>query len=244
MSSDYNVSPFDEEMALFETLLPYVLPAVPTCSNMLAVQNLRRAAIDLCQESRIWRSTQHPLPLGNSDCEYEFEPPDTADRVRIEWVTYGGVKLEPTTEHQLFKCDKDWILRKGKPTKFMEMNTGVIRLWPTPEGWISPVDPYIPDGTGSDISADDNDPCSVIVRISCRPSLAATGMNREVMTDHYNAIVNGALAYLYMTPGHPWTDIGLGQQYQGAFTQGIARAQLQAVDGNLSPVRTTSYGGL
>jgi len=243
MTSFMNNHPFDKESHLFEELLPYVLPAVPTCSNMLAVQSLRRAAIDLCQESRIWRSTQHPLPLGNESCEYEFEPPDTAERVRIEWVTYEGRRLEPTTELQLFKCNPEWPTRTGKPTHFLEMNTKAIRLWPTPENWFSAVDSNMPLPTINETDYD-KQPCAITVRISCKPSITASGMDGTVLDDHYNAIVNGALAYLFMIPGHPWSDVTMGQQYQGAFTQGVARAKYQAVDGNLSPFRATTYGGL
>lgn len=247
MTSFINTHPYDEGYHLFEELLPYVLPAVPTCSNMLAIQNLRRAAIDLCQHSRIWRSTQHPLPSSNENCEYEFEPPETAERVRIEWLTYEGKQLQPTTEQQLFKCDPSWVLKEGEPTHFMEMNSGSIRLWPTPKGWFSAVDGYMPKAQPQDVGSDpqyNSQACAVTIRISCRPSITASGMDGQILDDHFSAIVNGALAYLYMTPGHPWSDPVMGQSYQAIFGSAIEIVKNQAVDGNLSPVRVTSYGGL
>lgn len=248
MSSFMNRHPFDENFHLFEELLPYVLPSVPTCSNMLAIQNIRRAAIDLCQRSRIWRSTQHPLPTGNEMCEYEFEPPETAERVRVEWVTYEGRQLTPTTEHQLFKCDPEWVKQRGAPTHFLEMNTQAVRLWPVPAGWFSAADSSLfMAPAGDSLEADiayDSQPCAVTIRISCKPSITASGMDGLVLDDHYSAIVNGALAYLFMTPGHPWSDPVIGQSYQAAFVGGIEQATNQAVDGNLSPIRTVVYGGL
>jgi len=236
---------YDPSVMQFAKLLPYVLPAVPTCSNMLAVQNIRRAAIDLCQESRIWRETMHPLPLGNESCEYEFEPPTGAERVRLEWVTYEGRQLEPTTEHQLRKCDNAWTIARGQPNNYLEMNTNTFRLWPAPHGWFSAQDSYMPPINEDDLDVDyQNKPCAVLARISLRPSIDATAMDALVLQDHYSAIVNGALSYLYFTPGHPWTNPELGMKHEQAFSQGIDRAKYQAVDGNVSTVRTTSYGGL
>jgi len=232
------------EYAFFSKLFPYVLPQAPTCSNMLAEQNIRRAAIDLCQRSRVWRTTQHPLPLQNDFCEYEFEPDDGADRVQIEWVTYEGRRLEPTTEQRLFHCDREWPKRRGCPTHYMEMNPGYIRLWPTPNDWLSSFAPPTAESTNETVASCDSGPCSVVVRISQRPRLDSNGMDSQVMEDHYGAIVNGALSYLMYMPGKEWSNPQLAQQYEASFVAGINKAQNQAIDGNLQPVRTTKYGGL
>lgn len=241
----------DSSYAFFSKLLPYVLPQVTTCSNMMAEQNIRRAAIDLCQKSRVWRTTQHPLPLENSYCEYEFEPDDGADRVQIEWVTYEGRRLEPTTEQRLFFNDREWVLRRGEPTHYFEMNSGYIRLWPTPNDWLSAFMPGMQESR--DYQWENRDelypvaergPCSIVVRISQRPHLEASGMDAQVMEDHYNAIVNGALSYLMYMPGKEWSNPQLAQQYEIAFGEGINKAHNQSIDGNLQPVRIVRYGGL
>jgi len=233
---------------MFQDLLPWVLPQVPTCSNMMAVQALERAARELCQKSRIWRVTQHPLPLTNSYCEYEFEPYDMADRVQIEWATYEGRPLKPTTERQLFKCDAEWLLRKGFPSHFLEMNSGMIRLWPTPTVFIDKSEPYLNPATigeGEEPLPDDiNKPCSVMFRISMKPALGATSMDRQILDDFYDEIVNGALAYLMFMPAKGWSDPQLAQVYANTFQEGIKRATRQAVDGNLQPDREMKYGGL
>jgi len=39
----------------FKALLPLLLPYVPGCSDYLAEQSLRLAAIDFCERTRIWR---------------------------------------------------------------------------------------------------------------------------------------------------------------------------------------------
>lgn len=235
----------DDGYRQFKDLLPYVLPQVPTCSNMLAVQQIERAARELCQKSRIWRGTQHPLPVQNSNCEYEFEPFEGADRVQIEWATYEGRKIEPITEHQLFKCDKEWLKRTGRPEKYLEMNAGLIRIWPTPAGWIDTSEPYLAQsGESEEPTPEEAAQCALIFRISMKPALGATSMDKQIMDDYYDVIINGALAYLMFMPGKPWTAPELAQAYANDFHLGIDRARRQAVDGNVQPDREMAYGGL
>ena len=243
-----NVAQLDDGNRLFQDLLPWVLPSVVTCSDMMGLQALQRAARELCEKSRIWRTTQHPLPLTNSYCEYEFEPFEGADRVQIEWATYEGRKLEPTTEHMLFKCDKEWLKRRGPPTNYLEMNSGMIRIWPTPTTFLSQSEPYLNPATVGDgeepMPQDIDQPCSLMFRISMKPKMDATAMDKQIMDDYFDTIVNGALAYLMFMPAKPWTAPDLAQVYSNTFQEGNAKARRQAIDGNVQPDRTMSYGGL
>lgn len=243
-----NSTNIDEGYREFRDLLPWVLPQVPTCSNMMGVQALERAARELCQKSRLWRVTQHPLPLTNSYCEYEFEPYDMADRVQIEWATYEGKPLIPITERQLFMYDAEWLLRTGFPTHYLEMNPGLIRLWPTPTTFLDKSEPYmVPASVGEDgepMPDEIDQPCSVMFRISMKPALGATSMDRQILDDYYDSIVNGALAYLMFMPAKPWSNPDLAQIYANTFHEGISQATRQAVDGNLQPERVMQYGGL
>lgn len=234
----------NEDQREFKELWPYVLPQVPTCSNMMATQQLERAARELCQKARIWRVTQTPLPINGSDCEYEFEPYDNADRVQIEWATYGGRQIKPTTEQQLFKCDKEWMTRRGHPTHYLEMNSGMIRVWPTPDESVVPGVPGMSSGGTEPTPEDAAAECMLIFRISMKPALGATAMDRQILDDFYDTIINGALAYLMFMPGKPWSAPDLAAVYSSTFHEGMDRARRQAIDGNVQPDRQMAYGGL
>ena len=125
-------------------------------------QQIRRAAIELCNNSRYWKRTYSPpiteADTGRRPATYGFNLDPDEDRNQVEWVTWEGDNLEPTTEEQLAtKYGGNWVNEQNTtPTHYMEQANRCIALWP-----------YRPANSAQD------SPKQVQIRMSLRPSLNA-----------------------------------------------------------------------
>lgn len=207
----------------YSALLPYVLPQVPNCSQLLVEQQVRRAAIVLCDESKILKHEEGPLGVTSGTAEYSFTPPAQTERVRTEWVTYDDRQLTPTTETSIAIDNPQWTTTLGEPAYFMEANPGYIRLWPTPNSTVANI---------------------LRLRYSLRPTLDSTSLSDVVMQDYTQPLVNGALSFLYLMPNQTWTNPDLGMAMNQSFQISILQAKKQARDGNVKSIRKVKYGGI
>ena len=207
----------------YSALLPLVLPQVPNCSQLLAEQQIRRAAIVLCEESKILKHEEGPIGVTSGTSEYSFTPPTDTERVRTEWVTYDDRQLTPTTETSISIDNPRWTTTTGEPAYFMENNPGQIRLWPTPNATVASI---------------------LKLRYSLRPTITSTSLSDTVMQDFRQPLVNGALSFLYLMPNQTWTNPDLGMALNQSFQVSILQAKQQARDGNVRSIRKVKYGGI
>jgi hypothetical protein len=207
------------------SLAPYIAPQVPPCPNPIIEQQIRRAAIELCNNSRYWKRTHNPELLDYQPEYYHFGLSSQEDRNQLEWVTWDNTQLTPTSEEQLAKHNPKWTEERClTPTHYLEMENRCIKLWPLP-----PVDTAA------------HDPKQVSIRMSIRPSLNATTMDSGVMQDCYNVLVNGALGFLMSMNAQPWGNPELALGYMANFQSGVDLYTRRARDSNVVPIRTVKF---
>jgi hypothetical protein len=70
--------------------LPYVLPRATGCPESVALQHIRKAIIELCRESMIWRETQDTIDASIDETEYEYEQDSGQQVLQLLSVKVGG----------------------------------------------------------------------------------------------------------------------------------------------------------
>lgn len=84
--------------ALWKTLLPYVLPEVISCPKAQIVNEIRRAAIDFCQRSQIWREDLDYLFFPAGVATADLDPPQDSRVCEVVSVSLlDGSTLEVGT---------------------------------------------------------------------------------------------------------------------------------------------------
>jgi hypothetical protein len=156
-----------------------------------------------------------------------------------------GTDVRFKTASQLNELDPQWRTRTG-PRVYFYTNEGEyaggdtsafqIRLYPNPTADADPahgIEARAVVVTDVVANFDMNEFDDQIPSIPDR-----------VFYAHREALVNGALASLYLIPGKDWTDQKLSAYHRTAFESAIVRAKSRADAEYGHPVYTTSYGGI
>ncbi len=212
-------------MALYESLLPEIIPMVPGCPDTLIENNIRAATIELCEKAAVLQAELDPLSTIAGIYEYDFEPPANTVVHKIMWVVYDGKDLEPISTNLLEQRKPNWrdADNRGSPEYYVKVSQGLF--------WMVPV----PNVTT---------PSSTILRVQLKPTQTSTEASDELMSDYRDTIVNGALFRLLRLPSKEWTDMGGAQVYGSLFAQGVVEADRRARHADSGIARKVAYGGI
>lgn len=207
-------------MALLSDLIPYITNSLPMVSNLMATQQLNRAARIMCSESNCWK---HEFSFNTiaGQGNYPYVLPVDTERTRIDYVHIDTKKLNPTTWDLLMAQNYD-PAEEGAPYVYTERTPGLLTLFPAPN-------------TAGQV---------VTVRTSIIPVIGKDVFDDTLMAQHGQTLANGAMGYLMLMPGKVWSDGQGGSLYNQMFTQGIDRARTKTRDGSTTKVRVAAYGGL
>lgn len=194
--------------ASFDEWLPHILPHVPGCPEMVAVQEIRNAAIRLCADSTVWREDIPAGDLVADTPEYLIIPPGGTEIVNIHYVYLDGDPIEAATAEQLDSTDYGWRdIASGTPTKFFVPTPGRFKFNRSPESTIT-------DG--------------LTVRVSLKPSVGSSQVGQIIWRDFREALERGALRNLMIMPDKPWSNPDLADYHGRYFTFQIQRARARA----------------
>jgi len=84
-----------------DQFLPYVLPFARGASELAATAEIRRAAIDFCQRTKVWREFLDPLAITAGNADVDLFVPADAELYEIAEVWYHDNPLDPAAEDQL-----------------------------------------------------------------------------------------------------------------------------------------------
>jgi hypothetical protein len=177
----------------------------------------------LCDQAPVWKYTQQGESIRPDHDRFTYEPPEQADRVRIQWLTYRGCEIDPIAEDELRFQNPQWSDEKGEPRRYYESEPGIIQLWPTPRA---------------------KETRAINLRLQLRPCSTAVAMSHQVLEDWHQVIINGALGFLYLMPSHPWTSPEMGVAFNQMFRDGVLRAVNRGRDSNVKIHRKIRYGGI
>ena len=207
-------------MAKFSTLFTDVLSQAQDCPKVVAVNEIRKAAIELCEKSAIWTRNHDAIYTYKNGAEYDLDDtPTDAEVDRLLDAKLDGRPFAIGGPRDLFDIGTDEI---GTPKVCAIVRPQVISLSPVPAGRHA-----------------------LLIRVAYKPSNAATEMDDDIMQKWRDTLVQGALYRLKMMANKPWSDTQTAAVHKTLFDQGLRQAKLKAVTGygsTSNTVRSRSFG--
>jgi hypothetical protein len=201
-------------MVSLSEFMPYVLPSVPGCTDVLAEQYLRDVCIDFCSKTLLIQRDHDPVSVVAGQADYDLDPPTGArvhmvmqawfERQPLDVVTPDSPGMRPEVFNSGFQgADTN----TGNPTKLIQKDDLTFTLERAPS-----VD---------SISA-------VTMRIALKPTRNATDVENILLDDYAYEIGQGAAARLMRIPGQPFTNIQLALAYETTYVTARNTAQARA----------------
>lgn len=202
-------------MTDIEEFLPKVLPFAPGCPEPVALEHIRNAAMEFCEETKLWRFDDS-FDVGNDPnvvCT-----PSGAVIHEIERCDFNGKKLDPAGIGWLDEHHPDWrsddFRLDGVPRYFTQIRPDTVRVVPNQNGRLK-------------------------VWLRLKPSEDAEQLPDFIATQHRNLIGWGALAGILMLPNQTFTDPNRATYFQAKFDQALGRkSRLQSQGQQRAPIRT------
>lgn len=188
-----------------DEVLPF-LAADP--SNPVTENAIKRAVIEFCAGSWIWKYLPDATSTVSGEAEYDLEPPAGADVSVVMHVALDGVQLTHKSLEWLDSELPRWRTTTGTPKYFSQVNSEQIVLAPAPDYGVT-------DGLS--------------MTLALQPSQTATGFPSWIGNQYFEDLANGAISKLMLMPNKPWTDLKTGADRRNSFQAAIANARASAV---------------
>jgi hypothetical protein len=189
----------------------------------LIKNNVRAAAIELCERASVYQAELDPLTTVGNIYEYDLEAPSGTAVQKILWITHEGKDLEPLTSTLLEQRIPKWREGNGVPEYYVQQGVSI--------GLASP-DPNSQRALSS-----------TIVRAVLKPTHTSSACDDGVMNDYRDTIINGALFRLLRIPNKEWTDLQGARVYGSLFNEGTMIAERKARGADTGVARRVRYGG-
>lgn len=191
------IPPLDASVTI-TSLLPFVLPQVPSCPDDVAEFNLLQAAIEFCQRSTAWRAFQGDITTIADTTAYEFELAADQRVAKLLQVTLDGQEVEVVAPELGRQYDTREVTG---PYAYGEL--GAFEIHPAPAA-------------------------GLVLRTysALMPSQTATTLP-AAFERYFDIIANGAKARLFAMPKADWTDPNEAARMRSEFlsrTATVARA--------------------
>lgn len=196
----------------FTAFLPEVLPYVHDCAQLVAVNAIRNAAIEFCEQSHYWQVNIEAMNTVEDVNSYVVPTPDDTTLIDIAAGWFDGRNLIPKSAEELARLFRgaDWRNVVGSPAYMTRITGSELVLVPRP------------DQTKID---------ALGLRAVIAPSRSATSISTDIYEKFLEPIAKGARARLYATPGQPYYDMQLAMVYKREFMVAIGEAKIKANKG-------------
>lgn len=197
----------------YETFLPEVLPYVRDVPEAAALNAIKNACIQFCQESQWLRDEPDGITIVAGQATYELDYPLGYTVAGIVRAGIGTRPLKPGAPElmvQLF--GDDWRTREGGVSHYMQDESGYIRLV------------LVPNIAYTD---------TLNVVLAVKPSRSSTKVDRELWERWAEAIGFGARARLHDTPAQPYYDPEQAVKFRNWFETKIGEAKIEAQRGRV-----------
>lgn len=168
-------------MTPLDSLLPLVLPFATNCPEPTAISNLRLAARDFCQRTKIWREGQ-TVALTVPPGQVTLVAPAQAVLLDLDRVDWAGKPVDQITWDEFRDQHPEWETATGRPCAIAQEMIGGPFL-------ISPVD-------AGDLK----------VWAYWMPSRTATSIPDFLAERFAERLADGALSYILRLPDEPYTN--------------------------------------
>ena len=199
-----------------EAWLPHV--QLPGCPVSMALDAIRSAAREFCQNTLAWQYTQDAVTVYVGESEYPYEPPSKADVVQPMYGFFNGNKITVKTPQELSELYAgNWMTMTGTPRHIVHLTPRHAKLVPAPDEKV--------------VNA-------LMVRIAIKPKLNATEIDDVVFDEYRDTIAAGAKARLKMMSGEPFYNVDGAKIDQQRFLSGMADERIRVWRGHGSGTLT------
>lgn len=199
-------------------LTPELAVLVPHCPEPTQVTELRRAARQFCQDTRVW-SRPFQLTSEQGVDRYQVEAEDDAAIVAIDWLSLAGRRLDGRNTGQM--ASRPGHAAPGTPREYYQYPGGELVLDPVPDA------EHVIDGA-----------------MSLQPRRKAEGLPEWLGDQWGDGIISLAAARLASMPGKDWTNPNTAQSQMMLYEREVRRAVQQKRAADQPATRVVQYGGL
>lgn len=197
----------------YEVFLPEVMPYVQDVPEVVAVQAIRNACIQFCEETHYLQENLDPMAGIINVGDYDLEANDSNYKVvEIMQAYYGDQLLIPKSQEELNQIYRtsNWEELKGNPYYYFRPRASVIRLVTKP------------------VITEQN---KLKVKAAVAPKRSSTTVDEEMFERFLEYIAHGARARLYNTPNQPYYDPKTAMQYTKLFNDDMAEVRTRVYKG-------------
>lgn len=195
-------------MSSLDTFLSHVRPWAPGVPDPTAFKNIRLAAIEFCERTRLWKYEDEFDVLAATPTS-DITTPAGSILHDIEVVLFNGKELLPKATRDLDRLEPGWRtgdLGSGLPKYFTQIDQSTLRVVP------------VMDGT-------------VYLCARLKPAQDATEIPDFIANEYREVIAWGALSRLLTIPGQSYTSPELGQFYAQKFSEKLDRLSTKGTTG-------------
>lgn len=197
----------------YEVFLPEVMPYVHDVPEIVAVQAIRNACIQFCEETHYLQENLDPMTGLKGQGLYDLEANDSNYKVvEIMQAYYGDQLLIPKAQEELNQIYRtsNWEDLSGNPYYYFRPRAGEMRLVTKP------------------IVTEAN---KLKVKAAIAPKRASTTVDEEMFERFLEYIAHGARARLYNTPNQPYYDPKTAMEYTKRFNDEMAEVRTRVYKG-------------
>lgn len=197
----------------YEVFLPEVMPYVHDVPEVVAVQAIRNACIQFCEETHYLQENLDAMNGVENVGDYDLDANDSNYKVvEIMQAYYGDQLLIPKAQEELNQIYRtsNWEDLKGNPYYYFRPRASVIRLVTKP------------------IITEVN---KLKVKAAIAPKRSSTMVDDEIFERFLEYIAHGARARLYNTPNQPYYDPKTAMEYTKRFNDEMAEVRTRVYKG-------------
>lgn len=197
----------------YEAFLPEVMPYVQDVPEIVAVQAIRNACIQFCEETHYLQENLDPITGQENVGEYDLDANDSNYKVvEIMQAYYGDQLLIPKAQEELNQIYRtsNWEDLKGNPYYYFRPRASVVRLVTKP------------------VITEQN---KLKVKAAIAPKRSSTTVDEEIFERFLEYIAHGARARLYNTPNQPYYDPRTAMEYTKRFNDEMAEVRTRVYKG-------------
>ena len=197
----------------YEVFLPEVMPYVHDVPEIVAVQAIRNACIEFCEETHYFQENLDPIAGIKGQGLYDLEANNSAYKVvEVMQAYYGDQLLIPKGQEELNQIYRtsNWEDLTGNPFYYFRTRAGEMRLVTKP------------------VTTEAN---KLKVKAAIAPKRASLTVDEELFERFLEQISYGARARLYNTPNQPYYDPRTAMEYTKRFNDVMAEVRTRVYKG-------------
>ena len=194
----------------WEGYLREVMPDVAGCPIRVAENAIRNAAIEFCNNSRVWRDSVTDVPIVQGTSEYTLVPPTDSEIISTYYAKFSDSNIPlPTIPEQHLARGRQNPTQQ-KPKWFHAGSPPVIELF------------WVPDAA-----------YTLEVKAILKPTKASTLGPDFLYNDWLEEISHGAKARLKSMSGRIWSDKTSVKFHRREFIKGWTEARIRDTKSNV-----------